>query len=44
MTQGIQHQGGFQLTQAFLPAINAVLTYLEHTTDRIDPLPFVEAL
>jgi hypothetical protein len=44
LTQGVQHQGGFQLTQALLPAIDAVLTYLKHPTNRIDPLPFIEAL
>jgi hypothetical protein len=44
MTQGIQQQCGFQITQAFLPAIEAVFAHPKHPANRIDPQPFVERL
>ena len=44
MTQGIQQQRGFQITQAFLPSIQAVFAHPKHPANRIDPQPFVERL
>jgi hypothetical protein len=35
---------GFQITQAFLPSIQAVFAYPKHPANRIDPQPFVERL
>jgi hypothetical protein len=44
MTQGIQQERGFQITQAFLPSIQAVFAHPKHPANRIDPRPFVERL
>ena len=44
MTQGIQQERGFQITQPFLPAIEAVFAHAEQTANRIDPQPLIERL
>jgi hypothetical protein len=44
MTSGIQQERGFQITQAFWPAIQAVFAHPKHPANRIDPQPFVERL
>jgi hypothetical protein len=44
MTQGLQQERGFQITQAFLPAIEAVFAHAEQTANRLDPQPLIERL